>query len=275
MPRSFTAHSSLESLKKEAKHWLKALRTGDSDAHTRFRQVLPTEQGEPGLRRVQHALALEHGFDGWLALTQALADRQLAQRSPAQRAHDFLNAACNDEGTAAARMLERHPDISEHDICSAVVSGKLAAVEHWLHKDPTLASTRGGPKNWEPLQYLCYARLPVPAASGNAVAVAALLLDRGADPNAQFKDDWDNPFTLITGVVAEGEQEEPSHPQAVALARLLIERGADPYQSQMLYNTSLRHDEVFWLEFFYDYSAKANTVDRWTARSQWPPSGTD
>src|SRR5690242_18302120 len=65
----------LESLKKEAKRWLDALRSGDTEARARLRQAYPDAPADPGLRDVQLALAREHGFPGWSALKDAVASR--------------------------------------------------------------------------------------------------------------------------------------------------------------------------------------------------------
>ena len=40
-----------------------------------------------------------------------------------------------------------------------------------------------GTKGWQPLSYLCFTRLPLESVATNAVAIAAALLDHGADPN--------------------------------------------------------------------------------------------
>src|SRR4051812_33442595 len=66
--RELTLHTSLESLRKEAKSWLKALRAGDGEARDRLRAVVPEAPDEPGLRDVQLAVAREHGVPGWSAL---------------------------------------------------------------------------------------------------------------------------------------------------------------------------------------------------------------
>lgn len=63
---------SLESLKKEAKRWLDALRANAADARARLERAIPNAPPIPTLRDVQHALAREHGFSGWTALKQAL-----------------------------------------------------------------------------------------------------------------------------------------------------------------------------------------------------------
>jgi hypothetical protein len=59
MSRSLTPKSSMETLKKEAKRWLKALRSGDREARSRLQRAYPSAPATPGLRDIQHALALE------------------------------------------------------------------------------------------------------------------------------------------------------------------------------------------------------------------------
>jgi hypothetical protein len=90
MSRKLTAHSTLETLKKEAKRWLKALQAGDGNARRRLLAATPLAPAEPGLRDVQLALAREHGLPGWAALCQELAD---ARRSFAERVELVLRSA--------------------------------------------------------------------------------------------------------------------------------------------------------------------------------------
>jgi ankyrin repeat protein len=272
--RTLGAGATLESLKKEAKRWLKALREDDAEALERLRRALPKAGPDVGLREVQHALALEHGITSWAALKEALADRALARRSAAERADDFLRHAIDRAGGAlAAHILRKHPDVARFSLHTAVVGGDLAEVERRLARDRTAASAAGGPQKWQPLQYLCYARLPLPESHAHAVAIARALLDAGADPNAKWNDDWENPFTLITGVIGEGEQRHTRHPRAIELAELLIERGANPYDTQSLYNTSLSADDSFWLDFLYSRSEAAGDAERWRSREAWPKNG--
>ena len=70
----------------------------------------------------------------------------------------------------------------------------------------------------------------------SAVAVARLLLEHGADPNAGYL--WEGlipPFTALTGALGGGGT-IPKHPEELALARLLLEAGADANDGQALYN---------------------------------------
>ena len=73
MSRQFSDRTTLHTLKKEAKRWLKAIAGGARDARVRFERAYPDAPRVPTLRDVQHALALEHGLPGWAALKARLA----------------------------------------------------------------------------------------------------------------------------------------------------------------------------------------------------------
>lgn len=73
MPRRITPNTTVEHLKTDAKRWLKALRANDGEAREHLQRAFPDAPDVPTLRDVQHALALEHGFPGWAALTRRLA----------------------------------------------------------------------------------------------------------------------------------------------------------------------------------------------------------
>src|SRR4029077_11521278 len=87
---------------------------------------------------------------------------------------------------------------------------------------------------------LAYARHDPAIGEAAVLGAAGMLLQSGADPNAGYL--WHRlptPFTVLTGVLGEGELgpvRQPRHPHALALARLLLEAGADPNDGQALYN---------------------------------------
>ena len=264
MSRSLSSHSSLETLKKEAKRWLKALREGDARARARLAAALEgsTPPPEPTLRDVQLALAREHGLPGWSALRQALEDLALAHRSLAERAEIVLrSAAWSGDSTAAGRILTRWPEIRRHSLLAAVVSNDVEEVERRVAADPAAADRKGGPLEREPLLYLAYGRLP--GSEARSVAVATALLDAGADPNVRWSDEWGNPFTVLTGIIGRGESDELPHPQAKELAALLTARGADPFDTQALYNTAVQDDDTTWLDFLWAESERVGVLDRW------------
>ena len=261
MTRSIGPRSRLESLKKEAKQWLKSLESGDVAAVARFRSALPEHgEGKVTLRAVQLALAREHGLSGWRALLDALEPRR---REPREAADEMLRCAIFKGGdpTVAARLLEQHPEVSSLDFYCAVAAGNLDEVERRLAADPSAASSAGGPLDWPPLLYLAYLRWPGGAA--RSVEVARALLDAGADPNALWRDDWGNPFKVLTGVIGLGEGGQPPHERADELVELLIARGADPFDTQALYNSSIVRDDTHWLEVLWAHSVRRGVADKW------------
>ena len=273
MPRQFTPRSTLENLKREAKRWLKALRSNVAEARARLERAFPDAPAEPGLRDVQHALALEHGLAGWTALKNRLTGAGV-ETGRAELVDSFLKSASLDWRVGgsmrssarhtAERLLKRHPEIARDSIYTAVVCGDLEEVERILAERPDAASAKGGPRGWPPLLYLCSTRLSLPAASDNAVAIARTLLDRGADPNAYYLGgDASIHYTALTCVAGEGEEDAPPHPQRVALWQLLLERGAEPYDNQTLYNTHFHGDILWFLELMYAQAVKVGRKADW------------
>lgn len=279
MSRSLSSNSNIQALRGEAKRWLKALAAGSSEARARFRAGFPDHTGTPKLREVQQALAREHGFASWAALKQELEDRA---RTASERAALFLEKSVNRYGThpstqkwgsyerdgpargaLAARLLPRHPEIARDSIHTAVAAHDLDEVRTLLRRNPGLARDRSAFDGWSPLVRLAYARLPLEAVAANALAIATVLLDAGADPNAGWSDGT-NAFTTLVGVIGGGEAGQSAHPAAEAFARLLIARGADSFAPQALYNTSLGPDSTFWLELLWSESAQRGETRKWT-----------
>jgi hypothetical protein len=181
------------------------------------------------------------------------------------------------------RLLERHPEIADANFYASVVCGDLDAVNRALAADPGLATrasegadpARGeaagegdlvkrdwGPKGWQPLLYLCFTRLPLPAVDRNAVAIAARLLDLGADPNAYFMA-GSSRYTPLVGAIGEGEEGRPAHSQREALVRLLLERGANPYDLQVAYNIHFNGKVLWYLKQVYDHTARQGRGADW------------
>ena len=297
MPRRITPATSLDNLKREAKRWLKALSTHNYEARIRFERAYANAPVKPGLRDVQHALAREYGYDNWIVLKQAL-DKRSPVGMPAEATEEqpiarFLDFACPDHHVrgrpahrmaehAAMRLLQAHPEIARANLYTAVVCGELEEVERLLKERPQLAREKSsttaadradaggagdifkdiGPKGWEPLLYLCFTRLPLAKVNDNVVPIARLLLDHGADPNAYFVA-GNSSYTPLTGIIGEGEENRPPHPQRGALTRLLLERGAEPYDSQVIYNIHF-HGQILWyLKLMYEFSVKAGRQTDW------------
>jgi len=281
MPRQLTAATTLENLKIEARRWLKALRAMDGRALARFERAHPKPPADPCLRDVHLAIAREFGLPGWTAVRNRIAELHAAPPETAEIprvewANRFLRYACPDWRTggphenarsrsAAARILEQHPEIARENIYTAAVRGDIEEVERRLAERPGLVNEKGGPKHWPPLLYVCYGR----SGTDRAVNLAGLLLDRGADANAFFwagSPDRNMPghrYTALCGVAGEGEEDALPHPHREQLAELLLEHGAEPYDVQLFYNTHFHGDLLWYLEKVYRHSLRRGREADW------------
>ena len=163
---------------------------------------------------------------------------------------------------AAERILQRHPEVANDSFYTAIVCGDIGHVERVLRARPESAREPGGPKGWEPLLYLCFTRLTYAPANDNAQAIAQLLLEHGANPNAHFMA-GDSFYTPFTGIVGEGEEDRPAHPRRNELLPLLFEHGAEPYDIQVFYNTHFHGDVIWLLEAVHAHSLKLGRAADW------------
>jgi len=144
-------------------------------------------------------------------------------------------------------LLDDHPALSRMNIYTASAAGDVSAVGEYLEADAELATTPGGPHDWEPLLYVAFSRLDRGTTDHAAVEIARLLLAHGADPNAGYL--WAGfpcPYTVLTGVFGEGENGPARctpHHNCYELAEILIESGADPNDAQTLYNRMFGRDD--------------------------------
>ena len=149
---------SVESLKKEAKRLLKAIRGGDATALARLRRAHAAAAATPGLRDVQHAIALERGFPNWRALTTSAPRPTHATREAAVTA--LLDAAADGDVTRLRAVLDEYPDVINERGLLKGHSGMRTALHHAVENEQA----------------------------------ARLLLERGADPNIRDEGDWAYPL---------------------------------------------------------------------------------
>jgi ankyrin repeat protein len=186
----------LEQLRKQAKDLVRAARAGDEAALERL------GAREPILARAQLVLAREQGYPSWPALVAAVE----------ANADSFVRAATQRQRTRAEAMLAARPELA-NDPWAGLVLGRS-----WSG-DP---NTAGGPRNWAPLLYVCHSCFGSPR-------LARELLERGADPNAFFVNEYGQ-MSAVYG--AAGVLHDPE------LTRVLLQAGADPNDGESLYHAT-------------------------------------
>jgi len=293
-PRGLPGNANLEQLRNGAKGFQRAVRAGDPGAAAVVNEFHPrlgsAQPGSPELETFTRAdaqlvVARQFGFPSWPKLKAHLELIADYARSPhhepvggpladeAEIADEFLRLiTLNYGGDDPDRLARGEALLAEHDwlatanVYTIAATGELDAARDLLAGDPAAASRVGGPYRWEPLLYLTYARLPL-SAGRSPLAVARLLLEHGADPNAGYL--WEGlipPFTALTGALGGGGT-IPKHPQELALARLLLEAGADPNDGQALYNQGWGESAgEEWLELLFEFGLGRGDGGPWRRR---------
>lgn len=170
-----------ERLRKEAKTLLAQCRAGDRTAIDRMRAQLPrlaavdNQQiaAQIKLAGVHHALAREQSYRSWADLKR--------HDDPVAR---FLAAIRSGGLKAAQDAVKRYPNLADLNVHSACALGDADAVRNHLEVRPGLVNAEQS--GWAPLLYACaspFHGLSLRHAFG-IHECAALLLDRGADPDA-------------------------------------------------------------------------------------------
>jgi ankyrin repeat protein len=182
MAAELPPEKTLDSLKKQAKQWLKALRAGHADARERFNRAHTHASAAPGLRDVQHALARELGFASWARLKVALEQPRATPDEAGSPLTTLLKAADRGDLDGLRHVLDAHPEsIDERGELpghtgrrTALHFGiKHAAVVRLLLERGANPNIRDDGDDAMPLHF---------AAESQDLEVIRLLIEHGADP---------------------------------------------------------------------------------------------
>lgn len=225
--RALPKYPDIDHLKRQAKALLHDVKAADAAALLRMR-VLPAftrasadelAQASFALHDAQSAVAREYGFPSWKELSQYVEELTL---DPDSAVREFVEAATDGRTDRAARLLKLYPAIAGASFHAALVLGDSKRVRHWLAEHPRLAHEAGGPRNWQPLLYICYNALGHGSItdSGGLVDIARRLLELGVDPNTRFP--W-----LHHGVRRPVLWGATMVTRSLPLAKVLLQAGAD------------------------------------------------
>jgi hypothetical protein len=205
----------MDTLRTEAKRWLKALRANDPDARGRLVRAYPKAPARPVLRDVQHALARERGYDNWAAMKQALQQSAHATAPPLTRveyerlAQEYVQAFDEQDATALARMNAHYNRAFTFDDLFSEIWRRVYAFRQRRSKVPNnflttdearmLVAQNAGFASWDALiASLETGASPIPPCSvdtqRNAIAPRRLLNDR----------EWDQLIALMKERRIEG-----------------------------------------------------------------------
>lgn len=157
---------------------------------------------------------------------------------------EFIDKACSLNCAAADRQFDREllvareilnsdPQLPVGNLYAAAAIGDIDSVQGFLKDDPSLATKRGGPRDWPPLLYVCFSRFMRdendPERTRGLLQTARFLLDAGADPNSYFMlgDEKETALYGACGVCNNAD-----------LASLLLEFGAEVNDEDATYHVA-------------------------------------
>ena len=249
----------LEQLKKQAKSVLAAAKRKEPEALERFAALPAFAKTAPeldpsrlALHDAQSLIAREHGFDSWNALREEVEVRTLSFEAAVD---EFIRCATGGASGRAQRLLAIHPRVASASFHTALVLGDATTIEGHLRSQPELATTPGGPQQWEPLLYVCHTCMHslVPARLEGLMAIARRLLSLGANPNAEYHWNWhpELPRTALWGALCAVHH--------LPLAEALLDAGANPTDGVSTHIAGGRGD-LAALELLHRYGVNLNGI---------------
>jgi ankyrin repeat protein len=154
----------------------------------------------------------------------------------------FIEAACvpldashgSGKTERADAILASNPEIARQSIYSAAILGDDVTVRQFVESDRSLASRKGGSRNWDALTYLCFSRYLRldKKRSEKFVAAAKILLEAGASANTGWFEENHQPRPTFESAIygAAGVAQHPG------LTQLLLDHGADPNDDETPYH---------------------------------------
>jgi ankyrin repeat protein len=265
MKKQLPPRPSLEQLKKQAKDLLKSSQSGDAEAIRRVQESHPQFVNEPNaeiraakfsLSDAQFVIAREYGFESWPKLKVHV---EAVARGDDPTIAAFLVAAVAGNQAEANRLLTEQPSLARANIYTAAVLGESVVVDMILDRDPSLATRKGGPRNWQPMLYLCASRFhrENEKRAAGMVEVARSLRVHRADPDTYFLWEGDGKSKQSALYLATCEANNP------ALARELLEMGADPNDGESIYHAAEKF-HVECLELLVEFGVNlSNRILPW------------
>ena len=241
--KSLPARPDLGQLKKQAKELLDAVRADEAAARKRIAQAGGNDAAEKfALSDAQRVIAREHGFPSWAKLKLHVETRTA---DPAEER--LIEAALEGDAATVRTLRAERPALATRSVYAAAALGEADAVR------AELARTKGGPRDWEPLLYVCFGR--VGAGDGERAAIAKQLLANGADANAAWiHQDW--PEARLSALYgATGVNNYPR------LARVQLTAGANPNDGESRYHAA-EHNHTACLEVLAEFGADFSGADK-------------
>ncbi|QBY02269.1 hypothetical protein E2K80_17255 [Rhodophyticola sp. CCM32] len=227
---------SIEQLRRDAKALKKAYEAEDRVAWIRVNNYRPRPEGTSlKLADYLHVVARENSFASWPHLKLAAETMGMDKAAKLQR---LKIAVHHGQAHVIDQFLKDTPDLAKGVLGLEIALYHREAVEEALRSDPSRATATLGIS--PPIIHLAQSRMIHlwPEREADMLAIAEMLLEKGADLNAGMPSYEGSTHMLSTLYFAIG------HADNMVLGRWLLEHGANPNDDESLYHaTELGHHE--------------------------------
>ncbi|WP_342078406.1 hypothetical protein [Yoonia sp. SS1-5] len=222
----------LDDLRRQAKTLQKTYEAGDRAAIARVDLIKP-RTGVLKRADFLHVVAQENNFASWPELKAAVETHGMDRAARQQR---LKIALYHGQGHVVQRLMTDMPDLADGAFGLQVGLFDLDAVRSVLADDPAAATRQIGPRR--PILHLAFSKVLQiwPERQADMLAIAALLVEHGADVNDGYPAEPGSTHLLSALYGAIG------HAGNMALGQWLLDQGADPNDDESLYHaTELGH----------------------------------
>lgn len=224
-----TEPARLARFRKAARLLKRAIQDGEPGALVRFEAA--TGRVPETIRHADclHAVAREAGYATWPALKFDIETMELGREGRQRRLAQALFEGWKPQ---AERLLEGDPSLADGHAGLQAALYDAKALSLILENDPGAATRRIAGRS--PILFLTFSRFwrMRPEVAGDAIAVAGMLMECGADIDDGMPADPGDPdghrLSALYGALG--------HSGHVKLARYLLERGANPDDNESFYH---------------------------------------
>ena len=218
----------LDLLRQQARELSETVRNDGEIPLPGARTALPDNEQAEKLNAL-NVVAKENGFGSWARL---VANDWFSEMTPGERAERLKIGLHFGQHWVVEELLASHPETANADLGIQLALFDKRSVADALARDPAAAVRPVGKRT--PILHLAFSRHihAAPELNADAIEIAKMLVENGADVNDGIAADPDNDHKLPALYGAVG------HADNFSLAKWFLENGADPNDDESLYHST-------------------------------------